>query len=182
MINIPNQHGVTPLHYACYFGNKRAIDLLLDLGADINAKDIEGNTSLHYAINSADLRAIKKLLIRSADKNIRRNDGMTAYDLAIDSNHYEIARVLESRGLFRKYLCMENELTAFRISRNDLFLFTTLLLFLSLKMIYIFKVNSFISDTLEYISFYPGKDTKHHPKNKKISDFVTCFGKKKHIY
>ena len=53
VLNIKNKGGIIPLHYACYNGNKRVIDLLLDLGSDINAKDNDGNTPLHYAVNSS---------------------------------------------------------------------------------------------------------------------------------
>lgn len=73
ILNLKNLYGVTPLHYACYFGNRRAIDLLLDLGADINSKDDEGNTCLHFAINSGCIKTIKKLILRGVDKSIKRN-------------------------------------------------------------------------------------------------------------
>ena len=37
IIDIPSELGITPLHCACIRGSKNAVDLLLDLGANINA-------------------------------------------------------------------------------------------------------------------------------------------------
>jgi len=53
ILNFKNKGGIIPLHYACYCGNKRIIDLLLDFSSDINAQDNDGNTPLHYAVNSS---------------------------------------------------------------------------------------------------------------------------------
>lgn len=139
-MNLTNLYGVTPLHYACYFGNKRAIDLLLNLGADINAKDDEGNTCLHFAINSGCLGTIKKLIIRGVDKSIKRNDNLTAYDLALQNNEFKIAEILKKINFFDKYVCMRTELTPFSYTRNDivlLLIFTSLVI---LKLIYAIKL------------------------------------------
>lgn len=40
----------TPLHYACYSGNKYAINILLDGDCNVNCQDIDGNTPIHYCI------------------------------------------------------------------------------------------------------------------------------------
>jgi len=139
-LNLTNLYGVTPLHYACYFGNKRAIDILLNLGADINAKDDEGNTCLHFAINSSCLATIKKLIIRGVDKSIKRNDNLTAYDLAFQNNEFKIAEILRKINFLDKYICMRTELTAFTYTRNDIVLLLIYTTLLALKLIYMIKL------------------------------------------
>jgi hypothetical protein len=142
LINETNQYGITPLHYACYFGNRRAIDLLLDLKADLNKRDNDGNTPLHYAVNSNCQRTIKKLIIRGASKKIKNNDGKTPYDLARDTNHTAVADLLDIKSLYKKYICMENELTQFKKTRNDRLLYFVIIFVLVFKSIYIIKYST----------------------------------------
>lgn len=44
--------GMTALHYAAYFMNQNAVNLLIERGVNINAKDIGGYTPLFYALLS----------------------------------------------------------------------------------------------------------------------------------
>lgn len=57
------------------------IDILIDRGADVNAPDNMGNTPLHC---SGDLRKIRSLLARGADPLIRNKDGMTPREIVGD--------------------------------------------------------------------------------------------------
>jgi ankyrin repeat protein len=47
-LDIKDFNGKTVLHYACYNGNIEIVKLLIEAGADINAKDIYGNTPLYW--------------------------------------------------------------------------------------------------------------------------------------
>jgi ankyrin repeat protein len=134
---------------------------LLDLGADINARDQDGATCLHYAIHRGSTRTLKKLLLRGADKNIKKFDGKTAYDLAIENNQIEIAKILQTKGFLRKYLCMESEIEAFIPSRNDLFLLVCLLLIIVFKFVYIVKIDYIVNTDPRFT-------------NKKFDDLVYC--------
>ena len=49
------------------------MDLLIDLGANINCEDNKKKTALHFAVNSGSLKCVKKLLIRGANKLIKNN-------------------------------------------------------------------------------------------------------------
>lgn len=166
-------YGVTPLHYACYFGNKRAIDLLLNLGADINARDDEGNTCLHFAINSGCLATIKKLIIRGVDKSIKRNDNLTAYELSLQNNEFKIAEVLKDINFFDKYICMRTELTPFSYTRNDivlLLIFTTLIV---LKLIYVIKLfGDFVTKKNIYLIQYLYEEAYLNNQNIKTNEFL----------
>jgi ankyrin repeat protein len=118
------------------------IDLLLDLKADINKIDNDGNSPLHYAVNSNCQRTIKKLLIRGANKKIKNLEGKTAYDLAKDTNHSGVAGLLEIKSFYKKYICMENELTEFKKTRNDRLLYSVIIFVLVSKVIYIIKFSN----------------------------------------
>lgn len=179
ILDITNQYGATPLHYACYFGNRRVIDFLLDLGANINSLDQENNSCLHYAVNSGCTKTVKKMLLRGANKNLKNNEGKTAYDLANDMNNLEIAKILEKKNLIRKFICMESELLEFESSRNDLALFITLLLIIIFKLIYIFKIYYLIIliENKRHPNFnnHKSPDEGFNPLNREIiAGYVKC--------
>ena len=79
--NYDNQ--MSPLHIACKKGNKKIINILLDLGCDINSKDIKGYTPLFYAVISKNENLVKTLILRGANKFIKDLNNQTPYDLAV---------------------------------------------------------------------------------------------------
>lgn len=80
--------GATPLHLvASYVTNPttpvaKVIDLLLDHGVDVDARDEMGYTPLHRAAKNGSPRAFAALLKRGADPSARANDGVTPLHLA----------------------------------------------------------------------------------------------------
>jgi hypothetical protein len=64
-----------------------AISMMLDAGADCNAKDNDGETPLMRAVMNDSQRAVSRLLDAGADVNAKDNDGETAlFDAARSSN------------------------------------------------------------------------------------------------
>ena len=59
------------------------MDLLLDLGANIDFLDNDNLTPLHYAVKSGNERIIKKLLVRGTNKFIINKDGLSPYGMAV---------------------------------------------------------------------------------------------------
>ena len=74
--------GATALSSAALFGHTQIIALLLEAGADINAKNRDGGTALHNAAFLGQYEAAKLLLENGADVNIRNGDGGTPSDAA----------------------------------------------------------------------------------------------------
>src|SRR5919108_391153 len=72
--------GSTLLHHAAGFGALETMALLLDRGADANAKNRRGSTPLHWAVH--DQAKVRLLLSRGATVNTKQNEGRTPLFLA----------------------------------------------------------------------------------------------------
>ena len=101
-INIKDNKGETPLHIAVDKGHLEIVKLLVEKGADINARvsyppdgKWEGGTALHYAIES-DLEIAKFLIEKGADANIHDFEGQSPLDRALDLIGEEEAKSLFS--------------------------------------------------------------------------------------
>ncbi len=74
--------GAFPIHTACQAGNQEMINMLLEMGADMESKDKYGNGLLHAAAKGGKLDTVKFLLGRGADVSRRNTSRQTAYDVA----------------------------------------------------------------------------------------------------
>lgn len=96
--------GKKMLHKAASLRNAKIVALLLDAGADPNARDLAGKTPLMYVAVSylpdykaADAVAVSQMLI---DHGARVNAGRggSALRIAIEHNEYQVAKVLAEAG------------------------------------------------------------------------------------
>lgn len=99
--------GQTPLHHACNCGAytplamqklERAIDLLLEAGADATALDSLLHTPLMDAVGYHAAPVVEKLLPISGDVNRVSNTGKTALFLACYANELENVQLLLNAG------------------------------------------------------------------------------------
>ncbi len=89
--------GSTPLHHAAAFATPAIMKVLLEAGADIEAKNRFGQRPLHWAFADAARTAL--LLDRGADVNSRANDGRTAlYSAASQRQGDAVLRLLLAKG------------------------------------------------------------------------------------
>jgi ankyrin repeat protein len=101
----PSQDGFTPLHLACFFGHPEAVALLLDRGADIEARSantrLPGVTPLHSAVAGGRRDVAVLLLERGADANATQPGGWTPLHQAAAIGDVELARALVEAGAKR---------------------------------------------------------------------------------
>ena len=79
---LDSQSGITPLGWAALNGQAEAAKLLIEKGAEVNARNRDGTTSLHSAAFLGRIGTVKLLLENGADTTLRSNDGSTPTDVA----------------------------------------------------------------------------------------------------
>ena len=81
-----------PLHSALAARQKEVALVLLDAGAEVNAREHQGTTPLHEAAQHGDVELVQLLLERGADPSARLDDGRMPADLAAE--HPEVLALL----------------------------------------------------------------------------------------
>jgi ankyrin repeat protein len=89
--------GSTPLHHAAGFGTLDSLMLLIDKGADVNAKNRRGSTPLFWAV--ADEAKVRLLVSRGAAIKIKQVEGRTpVYQASLLGNGLSVLRFLLDNG------------------------------------------------------------------------------------
>ena len=97
LLKAQDNGGSTLLHHAAGFGNAATLKLLLDSGADVNAKNRFDSTPLHWAI--ADEEKARLLVEHGASINARSSDGRTPLYLAASQRQsVAVLRLLLEKG------------------------------------------------------------------------------------
>jgi len=93
--------GSTPLMIAAAFCNPEVVDILIEVGSNINTRDeVYGRTALMYAVEFNSNAEITKLLIDSgADVNVRDEEGITPLILAaMEGENPDVIKMLLDAG------------------------------------------------------------------------------------
>ncbi|XP_041669114.1 nuclear factor of kappa light polypeptide gene enhancer in B-cells inhibitor, alpha b [Cheilinus undulatus] len=92
-----NYQGQNCLHLASVQGFLSLVENMVDLGADINAKEQRnGRGALHLAVDQQNLSLVKLLLKKGADPNLLTSGGHTPYHLTYGRDNDDIRKELFS--------------------------------------------------------------------------------------
>jgi hypothetical protein len=91
-------HGRTALHYVCLYGNVKAALVLVQHGADVNARTAAGQSPLHTACCNGRLKLATFLLASGAVRDARDGVGWTALHCAARWGHADIVQELLASG------------------------------------------------------------------------------------
>ncbi|PRP89322.1 peptidase S41 [Planoprotostelium fungivorum] len=111
-----DEEGRTPLHWASLGGHVELVSLLLELGADVESRDITGCTPLVSAVFNGHLDACKVLIKRgNAEVNSQNRDGMTPLHWTVVEGHYSCAEFLIMHGADALHIKNNKGQNAFQI-------------------------------------------------------------------
>ena len=84
------------LHYAVFGGHDKVAALLLDNGADINARSTNGSSVLMMAVYEGHEGLVKQLLARGADRSLKNERNEGALEWAFKHQRLGIARLVSA--------------------------------------------------------------------------------------
>jgi serine/threonine protein kinase len=88
----------TYLHYAVYRGKREIVDLLIEKGCEVDARDYKGRSPLHYAVANMKIQLIQVLVENGSDVNAQDLEGKSPLQYAALCGYGEIAFKLLCMG------------------------------------------------------------------------------------
>ena len=106
------QHNITPLHVAAKWGKGNMVGLLLDKGANLEAKTRDGLTPLHCAARSGHENVVDAMLQRGAPISAKTKNGLASLHMASQGDHVDASRILLHHKVATLSLSIPSEILA----------------------------------------------------------------------
>jgi ankyrin repeat protein len=97
-IDLIDDNGSTPLHWASASGSLKSVCLLLKEGAQVDIVNIRGDTALHKAVRLGHTRIVQTLLEHGANPNTYCAAGKYPLEVTVERNDIETAKCLLQYG------------------------------------------------------------------------------------
>ncbi len=94
-----HQQNRTPLMYAIDNDQKKMINLLLSLGANVNATDEAGRTPLHLVVEQTNASMVKRLISSGAKMDVEDRRGRTPFHMAVQAGSTKGVQQFLSQGV-----------------------------------------------------------------------------------
>src|SRR5262245_59719110 len=119
LVGAPASDGFTPLHFAGFFNQEDAADVLLERGAPVDAvtRNDMANQPLHAAAAGGNVSICEKLLAAGADVNARQHGGITPLHEASHRGDLPMVEVYLRSGADRALIADDGK-TALDIARE----------------------------------------------------------------
>lgn len=103
--NLTNEDGLTALHQCCIDESQEMLSLLLEYGADVNARDSELWTPLHAAATCGHIQLCEILVLHNADLLAVNADGNMPYDICEDEATLDfVENEMAKRGITQEQI------------------------------------------------------------------------------
>jgi ankyrin repeat protein len=116
-IDVKDELGWAPLHWAVLMGQKEACQMLVSKGARIEAENNDGYTPLNIVAYGGNLEGAELLITNGANVNTRAKNGFTPLHSAAHQGHKKIVELLLAHGA-DKYLKNSRGRTALTVAIN----------------------------------------------------------------
>ncbi|XP_030055577.1 integrin-linked protein kinase-like [Microcaecilia unicolor] len=108
-LNQGDDHGFSPLHWACREGRSNVVDMLIMRGARINVMNRGDDTPLHLAASHGHRDIVQKLIQYKSDINAVNEHGNTPLHYACFWGQDDVAEV-------RASVLLQSQVLKFRLS------------------------------------------------------------------
>lgn len=118
-INIHNNFGDSPLHWAAINDNVTVVKILLEAGARVESVNSILEQPLHVAVGYENLNVVLELLDRGADVNARTDGKRTPLHYAAASGNVMLVRTLLQKGAHANASFGDENVTALHVAAMD---------------------------------------------------------------